>query len=133
MFVSPAPAACFGHSVRVPYGLNTVGGVGHATDYVMNLQTPHQKSEVASATTECCLCHASMARGLEHRLVAHHGSSGVLQAAICSKCDDVLGRVVDMFGAKLTFVIQQHPQHVDDLVGGPSVRTALARSHAHPA
>ena len=99
----------------------------------MHLRTLHQKPEVASATTECCLCRASMARGLEHRLVAHHGGTGVLRAAICSKCDDMLGRVVDMLGSNLTFVIQQHPQHVDDLVGGPSARTAFARSHAYPA
>jgi hypothetical protein len=99
----------------------------------MNLQTLHQKPELASATTECCLCDAGMASGLEHRLVAQHGGAGVLQAAICSQCDATLGRVVDIFGSKLTFVIQQHPQHVDDLVGGPLARTAFARTHAHPA
>jgi hypothetical protein len=98
----------------------------------MNVQTLQRTPAAIAGTTECCLCNARIAPGSELRLVAHARATSGLQSAICSRCSNVLGRVADIIGPELTLLIQQHPQHVDTLIGGPSARTACARTHADP-
>ena len=101
----------------------------------MTLLTLQQQAPVAPDAATCRLCDAPIAGTVQDHLLAGQPGLTHLEAAICQHCGEGLRRVVEVFGPELCVMVQQHPQAVDGLIGGPAARSVLARSpgdHADP-
>jgi hypothetical protein len=96
----------------------------------MKLLTLHRQAPVAPDVAQCRLCDASIAGTLQDHLLAGQPGTNRLEAAICQRCGEALRRLVEVFGPELCFVVQEHRQAVDRLIGGPSARNAIARTQA---
>lgn len=94
------------------------------------LLTLHRQAPVAPDAAQCRLCDAPIAGTLQDHLLAGQPGTTQLEAAICPRCGAVLRRLVEVFGPELCFVVQDHRQAVECLIGGPAARQASARSQA---
>src|SRR5919202_5002199 len=96
----------------------------------MELLTLHRQAPVAPDAAQCRLCDAPIAGTLQDHLLAGQPGTTQLEAAICPRCGEGLRRLVEAFGPELCFVIQEHRQAVERLIGGPAARKAIARRQA---
>ena len=96
----------------------------------MKLLTLQRQAPVAPDAAECRLCDAPIAGTLQDHLLAGQPGTTRLEAAICQRCGAGLRRLVEIFGPELCFVVQDHRQAVERLIGGPAARKAIARSQA---
>ncbi|MBV9172205.1 MAG: hypothetical protein JOZ81_19200 [Chloroflexi bacterium] len=96
----------------------------------MKLLTLHRQAPVAPDAAQCHLCDAPIAGTLQDHLLAGQPGTSRVDAAICQRCGEALRRLVETFGPELCFMIQEHRQAVERLIGGPSARTAIARTQA---
>jgi hypothetical protein len=96
----------------------------------MKLLTLYRQAPVAPDAAQCRLCDAPIAGTLQDHLLAGQPGTTHLEAAICARCGEGLHRLVEVFGPELCFVIQEHRQAVERLIGGPAARQAIARSRA---
>jgi hypothetical protein len=96
----------------------------------MKLLTLHRQAPVAPDAAQCRLCDAPIAGTLQDHLLVGQPGTTHLEAAICHRCGEVVRRVVDLFGPELCFVVQEHQQPVERLIGGPAARNAIARTQA---
>src|SRR5919199_6280573 len=92
----------------------------------MKTLTLHRQAPVAPGVARCRLCDAPIAGTLQDHLLAGQPGTTQLEAAICPRCGEALRRLVEVFGPELCFVVQERPQAVDGLIGGPAARNALA-------
>jgi hypothetical protein len=102
----------------------------------MKTLTLHRQAPVAPGVARCRLCDAPIAGTLQDHLLAGQPGTSQLEAAICPRCGEALRRLVELYGPELCFVIHEHRQAVDRLIGGPAARSAVARTpsnHADPA
>jgi hypothetical protein len=96
----------------------------------MKLLTLHRQAPVAPDAATCRLCDARIAGTLQDHLLVGQPGTNRVEGAICRRCGEALRRLVDLFGPEVTFVVQEHGQAVERLIGGPAARTALARTQA---
>ena len=96
----------------------------------MKLLTLHRQAPVAPGAAQCRLCDAPIAGTLQDHLLAGQPGTNHVEAAICQRCGEALRRLVELFGPEVTFVIQEHRQPVERLIGGPAARNAIARTQA---
>ena len=96
----------------------------------MTLLTLHRQAPVAPGAAQCRLCDAPIAGTLQDHLLAGQPGTNHVEAAICQRCGEALRRLVELFGPEVTFVIQEHRQRVERLIGGPAARNAIARTQA---
>src|ERR671938_1953463 len=99
----------------------------------MTLLTLHRQAPVAPDVARCRLCDAPIAGTVQDHLLAGQPGATQLAAAICPRCGAGLRRLVEIFGPELCFVVQDHRQAVERLIGGPAARKAIARSQAERA
>ena len=92
----------------------------------MKMLTLHRQAPVAPGATRCRLCDAPIAGTLQDHLLAGQPGTTQLEAAICPRCGETLRRLVEIFGPELCFVLHEHRQAVDHLIGGPAARTTVA-------
>ena len=96
----------------------------------MKLLTLHRQAPVALGAAQCRLCDAPIAGTLQDHLLAGQPGVSQLEAAICQRCGEALRRLVEIFGPDLSFVVREHGQAVDRLIGGPATRSEIARKPA---
>lgn len=102
----------------------------------MKTLTLHRQAPVAPGVAQCRLCDAPIAGTLQDHLLAGQPGTSQLEAAICPRCGEALRRLVELYGPELCFVLHEHRQAVDRLIGGPAARSAVARTpadHVDPA
>jgi hypothetical protein len=99
----------------------------------VKLITLHRQAPIAPDAAQCRLCDAPIAGTLQDHLLAGEPGTAQLEAAICQHCGETLGRLVEVFGPALSFVVRERPQAVASLIGGPAARNALARTQADQA
>jgi hypothetical protein len=96
----------------------------------MKLLTLQRQAPVAPDAATCRLCDAPITGTLQDHLLTGQPGLSRLEAATCQRCGEALRRVIEVFGPELCFVVQEHRQSVDRLIGGPAARNASARSQA---
>jgi hypothetical protein len=96
----------------------------------MKLLTLQRQAPVVPEAATCRLCDAPIAGTLQDHLLVGQPGTNRVEAAICPRCGEALRRLVEVFGPELCFVVQEHHQAVERLIGGPAARTALARTQA---
>ena len=96
----------------------------------MKLLTLQRQAPVAPEAAACRLCDAPIAGTLQDHLLSGQPGAAQVEVAICQRCGEALRRLVEFFGPELSFVIQEHRQAVDRLIGGPAARNAIARTQA---
>jgi hypothetical protein len=98
----------------------------------MKTLTLHRQAPVAPGVAECRLCDAPIAGTLQDHLLAGQPGTSQLDAAICPRCGEAVARLVELYGPELCFVVHEHRQAVERLIGGPAARSAVARAPASP-
>jgi hypothetical protein len=96
----------------------------------MKMLTLHRQAPVAPDAAQCRLCDAPIAGTLQDHLLEGQPGANRVEAAICQRCGEALRRLIDLFGPELCFVLQDHRQPVDRLIGGPAARNSVARAQA---
>jgi hypothetical protein len=86
----------------------------------MTLLTLQRQAPVAPAAAQCRLCEAPIAGTLQDHLLAGQPGTTRPETAICQRCGAVLRRLVEVFGPQLCFVVEDHRQAVECLIGGPA-------------
>jgi len=94
----------------------------------MKLLTLQRQAPVAPGADQCRLCDAPIAGMLQDHLLVGQPGTTRLEASICQGCGQALYRLIEAFGPKLTFVVQERPQPVHTLIGGPAERGRVAQS-----
>jgi hypothetical protein len=96
----------------------------------MQLVTLQRRAPVAPGAAQCRLCDAPIAGTFQDHLLVGQPGVAHLEAAICPRCGEAVRRLAELCGPDLSVLVQDHPQSVESLIGGPAARTTLTRAPA---